>query len=69
MSAETLLKAARGAEKQLITDVTLFDIYEGKGVPEGHKSLAIDVTLQPVKKTLTDEEIDAVAKKVIAAVE
>lgn len=69
VSAETLLKAARGAEKQLITDVTLFDIYEGKGVPEGHKSLAIDVTLQPVKKTLTDEEIDAVAKKVIAAVE
>ncbi|MFD1695544.1 phenylalanine--tRNA ligase subunit beta [Roseibium aestuarii] len=69
VSAETLLKAARGAEKQLITDVTLFDIYEGKGVPEGHKSLAIDVTLQPVKKTFTDEEIDAVAKKVIAAVE
>ncbi|MBO0345624.1 phenylalanine--tRNA ligase subunit beta [Roseibium sp. CAU 1637] len=69
VQVETLLKAARGADKVLIKDVTLFDIYEGKGVPEGSKSLAIDVTLQPVKKTLTDEEIDAVAKKIIASVE
>ncbi|WP_428687487.1 phenylalanine--tRNA ligase subunit beta [Roseibium sp.] len=69
VSAETLLKAARGADKALVTDVTLFDIYEGKGVPEDQKSVAIDVTLQPRQKTLTDEEIDAVAKKIIANVE
>ncbi|MHA7774930.1 phenylalanine--tRNA ligase subunit beta [Roseibium sp. M-1] len=69
VSAEALLKAARGAEKTLIEDVTLFDIYEGQGVPEGQKSVAIDVTLQPRQKTLTDEEIDAVAKKIIASVE
>ncbi len=69
ISAEALLKAARGAEKTLISDVTLFDIYEGQGVPEGQKSVAIDVTLQPRQKTLTDEEIDAVAKKIIANVE
>ncbi|SHL33933.1 phenylalanine--tRNA ligase subunit beta [Roseibium suaedae] len=69
VSAETLLKAARGADKALITDVNLFDIYEGKGVAEDSKSIAIDVTLQPRQKTLTDEEIDAVAKKVIATVE
>ncbi|NVK35759.1 MAG: phenylalanine--tRNA ligase subunit beta [Rhodobacteraceae bacterium] len=68
-AAETLLKAARGAEKTLITDVTLFDVYEGKGIAEDQKSLAIDVTLQPAQKTLTDEEIDAVAKKIVAAVE
>lgn len=68
-SAETLLKAARGAEKALITDVNLFDVYEGKGIADDQKSLAIDVTLQPTQKTLTDEEIDAVAKKIVAAVE
>lgn len=69
VTAETLLKAARGADKALIADVNLFDIYEGKGVAEDSKSVAIDVTLQPRQKTLTDEEIDAVAKKVIASVE
>ncbi|GAA0779935.1 phenylalanine--tRNA ligase subunit beta [Roseibium denhamense] len=69
VTADKLLKAARGAEKTLIADVTLFDIYEGQGVPEGQKSMAIDVILQPRQKTLTDEEIDAVAKKVIANVE
>lgn len=69
LSADKLLKAARGAEKTLIADVNLFDIYEGQGVGEGKKSLAIDVTLQPKDRTLTDEEIDAVAKKIVAAVE
>ncbi len=67
--AETLLKAARGAEKALIADVTLFDIYEGKGVPDDQKSVAIDVLLQPQQKTLTDEEIDAISKRIIANVE
>jgi phenylalanyl-tRNA synthetase beta chain len=69
VTAGTLLKAARGAEKNLIADVTLFDIYEGQGVPEDHKSVAIDVLLQPRQKTLTDEEIDAISKKIIANVE
>ena len=67
--AEKILKAARGAEKTLIADVNVFDIYQGKGVPEGKKSIAIDVTLQPTQKTLTEEEIDAVAAKIIAGVE
>jgi phenylalanyl-tRNA synthetase beta chain len=69
VTADKLLKAARGAEKNLIADVNLFDIYEGAGVPEGQKSVAIDVVLQPRKKTLTDEEIEGVAKKIIANVE
>ncbi len=69
VSSDKLIKAARGAEKQLITHVNLFDIYEGQGVAEGQKSLAIDVTLQPKKKTLTDEEIEAIAAKIIASVE
>lgn len=69
VEAETLLKAARGADKALVKDVTLFDVYKGKGVDENQKSLAIDVLLQPVKKTLTEEDIDAVSKKIIASVE
>ncbi|AXS39178.1 phenylalanine--tRNA ligase subunit beta [Breoghania sp. L-A4] len=67
--AEKILKAARGAEKKLISDVNVFDVYEGKGVPEGKKSIAIDVTLQPTEKTLTDDEIEAVAARIIAGVE
>ncbi|MEP3046748.1 MAG: phenylalanine--tRNA ligase subunit beta [Roseibium sp.] len=69
VAAETLLKAARGAEKNLIANVTLFDIYEGQGVPEDQKSMAIDVHIQPRKKTLTDEEIEAISNKIIANVE
>jgi phenylalanyl-tRNA synthetase beta chain len=66
--AGDILRAAKGADKQLITDVTLFDVYRGKGVEAGHKSLAIDVTLAPREATLTDKEIEAVSDKIIAAV-
>lgn len=66
--AEKLLRAAQGAERALITDVTLFDRYAGPNLPEGKVSLAIEVTLQPRERTLTDAEIEAVAQKVVAAV-
>jgi len=46
----------------------VFDVYEGKGVEDGKKSLAISVRLEPKQATLTDKEIDAVADKVVAAV-
>ncbi len=69
VAAEALLKAVRGAEKKLIANVALFDLYEGKGVPDGKKSLAVEVTLQPREKTLTDEDIDAVARAILAAAE
>ena len=68
VAANDLIKAARGADKKLISDVSLFDIFEGDSLGEGKKSLAIEATLQPKSQTLTDEEIDAVADKVIAAV-
>jgi phenylalanyl-tRNA synthetase beta chain len=68
VAAGDLLRAARGAEKTLISDVSLFDVFSGQGVPEGKKSLAIEVTLAPREKTLTDEEIEAVAANVVAAV-
>jgi phenylalanyl-tRNA synthetase beta chain len=66
--ADDVVKAARSAERQLIERIDVFDVYEGKGVPEGKKSLAIAVRLQPKDKTLTDAEIDAVAQKIVAAV-
>lgn len=67
--AEKLIRAAIGADKALVTDATIFDVYTGEGVGEGKKSLALSVTLQPVEKTLTDEEIEAVAAKIVANVE
>jgi phenylalanyl-tRNA synthetase beta chain len=69
VSADTLLRAARGADRKLITDVSLFDLFEGGAMGPGKKSLAIEVTLQPTEKTLTDEEIEAVSKRIVAAIE
>ncbi|NNC38473.1 MAG: phenylalanine--tRNA ligase subunit beta [Hyphomonadaceae bacterium] len=64
--ADKLIKAVKGADKVLISDVSLFDVYQGKGVEDGHKSLAIDVTLSPKLETLTDKDIEAVSAKIIA---
>ncbi|MEO0392241.1 MAG: phenylalanine--tRNA ligase subunit beta [Pseudomonadota bacterium] len=69
VSADKLLRAAMTADKKLITHAELFDVYAGKGVADGHKSLAISVTLQPINATLTDAEIETVAKAVVAQVE
>jgi phenylalanyl-tRNA synthetase beta chain len=68
VTAAAILKAARGAEKALITGVDVFDLFEGAGVGEGKKSVAIAVTLQPQEKTLTDEEIEKVSGAIVAAV-
>ena len=67
VSADALIRAAKGADKQLITDVTLFDVYEG--LAEGKRSLAIDVELTPREATLTDAEIEAVSAKIVAKAE
>ena len=68
VKAGDLVKAAQGVDKQLITGVQVFDVYEGKGIDEAKKSVGIAVTLQPKDKTLTDAEIDAVAAKIVAEV-
>jgi phenylalanyl-tRNA synthetase beta chain len=69
MPAETLLRAARAVDRKLVTEIRLFDVYAGKGLPEGKKSLAISVVLQPQDATLTDAEIDAFSKRLVAQVE
>jgi phenylalanyl-tRNA synthetase beta chain len=68
ISAADLVRAVHGADKQFITDVGLFDIYRGERMAAGKKSLAIEVTLQPREKALTDAEIDAVSAKIVSAV-
>lgn len=68
VSAETLLRAARTADRNFIANVTLFDSYEGAGVPEGHISLAIAVTLQPAEKSFSESEIDALCAKIISEI-
>jgi phenylalanyl-tRNA synthetase beta chain len=68
VSAADLVRAAFGADKQLISDVSLFDVYRGERMAAGKKSLAIEVTLQPREKTLTDSEIEAVSARIVSAV-
>ena len=68
VAAATILRAAKNADKALITGVEVFDVFEGKGVGDGKKSVAIAVTLQPSDKTLTDEEIEKLSGAVVAAV-
>jgi phenylalanyl-tRNA synthetase beta chain len=68
VSADAVIKAAKSTERDLIERVDIFDVYEGKGVPESKKSLAISVRLQPQDKTLTDTEIEIIAQKIVAAV-
>lgn len=67
-AAGDVIRAAQGAEKKLVSDVTVFDVFHGKGVPNGKKSLAIEVTLQPQSETLTDKDIEAVVEKIVAGV-
>ena len=65
--AEKLVAAVRGADKTLIAEVRVFDVYTGSHVGEGKKSLALSVVLQPIERTLTDAEIEAVGKKIVEA--
>jgi phenylalanyl-tRNA synthetase beta chain len=68
VEAGAVLRAAESAEKALISRVTVFDVFEGQGVPEGKKSLAIEITLTPKDRTLTEAEIEQVSGKVVAQV-
>ncbi len=68
IAAADVVKAALSVDKVLVRDVGVFDIYQGTGVPEGKKSLAIAVTMQPKGTTLTDAEIDALASRIVAEV-
>ena len=66
LPAGDLVKAVRGADKKAIVDARVFDVFAGQGVPEGHKSIAVEVVLRPGEKTFTDEEIKAISDKIVA---
>ena len=69
VKAADLVRAAQSADKKLIADVGVFDVYEGKGIDPDKKSIAINVTLQPRERTMTDEEIDALGQRIVAEVQ
>jgi phenylalanyl-tRNA synthetase beta chain len=66
--AADMIKAAQAADRALVTGVSVFDVYEGPGIAEGKKSIALAVTVQPRDKTMTDAEIEALSQKIIGNV-
>ena len=68
VKAGDIVRTALGVDRKLITKVSVFDVYEGKGIDSDKKSIAIAVTLQPREKTMTDQEIEALAGKIVAEV-
>ena len=65
VAADTIIGAATKGAGKMLSDIRIFDVYQGKGVPEGQKSIAVAVEWVPVDKTLTDQEIEAMAKSVV----
>ena len=65
--AGDLVRAVAGADKALVADARVFDVYRGAGVPEGSKSVALEVLIQPRERTLSEAEIEALSAKVVAA--
>jgi len=68
VAASEIVNAAIGADKKLITIVSVFDVFAGNNLGDGKKSIAISITLQPMEQTLTDAEIETVVAKVISNV-
>ncbi|TCU18292.1 phenylalanine--tRNA ligase subunit beta [Rhizobium sullae] len=68
VEAGAIIRAASGADRKLVTGVNVFDIFEGASLGEGKKSIAIEVQIQPVERTLTDEDFEALTQKIVASV-
>ncbi|MCF8708876.1 phenylalanine--tRNA ligase subunit beta [Rhizorhapis sp. SPR117] len=69
LEADQLVRAMRNADKKAVVDARLFDVFTGQGVPDGQKSLAIEVTLQPGEKSFTEEELNAISAAIVKAAE
>ncbi|MBL4836606.1 MAG: phenylalanine--tRNA ligase subunit beta [Kordiimonadaceae bacterium] len=65
----SLIKAVQGADKNFIKGVSVFDIYAGKGVPEGQQSVALSITLEPKAETFSDKDIEAISHKIVTSAE
>jgi phenylalanyl-tRNA synthetase beta chain len=68
VKAADIVRAAQSVDRKLIAGVTVFDVYEGTGIEAGKKSIAIAVTIQPRERTMTDDEIEALAAKIVGEV-
>jgi phenylalanyl-tRNA synthetase beta chain len=68
MESEKLVQVAKSSDKTLISDVVIYDIYEGDKIPNGKKSIAIKVVIQPVDETLTDKDLERISSDLITAV-
>ncbi|WEJ15082.1 phenylalanine--tRNA ligase subunit beta [Sinorhizobium prairiense] len=68
VEAAAIVRAASGADRKLVTAVNVFDVFEGASLGEGRKSVAIEVTIQPVERTLTDEDFEALTSRIVANV-
>ncbi|MQW87374.1 phenylalanine--tRNA ligase subunit beta [Sinorhizobium saheli] len=68
VEAAAIVRAASGADRKLVTAVNVFDVFEGASLGEGKKSVAIEVTIQPVERTLTDEDFEALTSRIVANV-
>ncbi len=69
VESAAIVKAASGADKKLIADVRVFDVFEGASLGPDKKSVAIEVAIQPADRTLTEEDFEALAAKIVANVE
>ena len=67
LAADTLVRAIKGADKTSVVAARLFDVFTGAGVEDGHKSLGVEITLQPGAKSFTDAELKAIADKIVKA--
>jgi phenylalanyl-tRNA synthetase beta chain len=69
VQAGDLVRPILAADKALITGARIFDVYQGDGVPEGFRSVAVEVQVQPQDRTLTDADIEALSARIVAAAE
>jgi len=69
LNAQELIEIISNVDKNLIKDVKVFDIYQGENIPEGKKSIALNVTIQSSEKTLTDEDLEKTNQLIISTVE
>ena len=67
--AQELIEIISNVDKELIRSVKVFDVYEGTNIPEGKKSIALNVTIQSLEKTLTEEDLNKINQLIILAVE
>ena len=68
-NAQVLVDAIENIDKTLIKKVKIFDVYEGKNIPSDKKSIALKVTIQSDKKTLKEDDLTNISKKIVKSVE